>query len=74
MSASETPFRPLPISRIASVRRRMVRELAAAFRSDDCLRIEMTDGTVAKRFKPGATECLVVWAEGSGAAPEIVRW
>jgi hypothetical protein len=70
----ESSFRPLPISRIASVRRRILRELPDAFRNPDCMEIVMNDGSIAKRFKPGATECLVIWASRSKAGSEILRW
>ena len=74
MADAASTFRRLPITRIASVRRRILRELPEAFRNADCMEVVMTDGSTAKRFKPGAEECLVVWAERSGAAPEILRW
>ena len=70
----ESSFRPLPISRIASVRRRILRELPDAFCNPDCMEIVMNDGSRAKRFKPGATECLVTWAPRSEAGSEILRW
>ena len=70
----ESFFRPLPISRIASVRRRILRELPASFANPACLEVVMSDGSIAKRFKPGATECLVIWASRSKAGSEILRW
>jgi hypothetical protein len=72
--ADQSCFRPLPISRIQSVRRRILRELPAAFRDPDCMEIVMNDGSIAKRFKAGARECLVTWAPRSNAGSEILRW
>jgi hypothetical protein len=74
LATAPSPFRPLPITRIASVRRRILRELPEAFRNPDCMEIIMHDGSSAKRFKSGARECLVTWASGSGAPAEILRW
>ena len=72
MADALAPFRPRPITRIASVRARILRELPAAF-GEGATRINMNDGSYAVR-NPDERRCVVVWADGSGAEPEILRW
>lgn len=73
MADAPAPFRPLPLSRIPSVRRRILRELPAAFVNPDCVEIVMNDGSRAIR-NAGERRCMVIWADGSGAAPERLDW
>ncbi len=73
MPQTSATFRPLPITRIASVRRRILRELPAGFSDPNCVEIIFNDGSRAIRNE-GERRCVVIWAEGSGAAPERLDW